>query len=65
MPYEQLIVKRYINKASFTFYCYNITYALVTLNARHNPVIYQILINHINAIIVMKLCQIKQHSKYT
>jgi len=38
-------------------YYYNTTY-LVALKADHNLIISQILINHINTNIVMKLCQI-------
>jgi len=41
-------------------YCYNTTY-LFTPKAHHKPVIFQILINHINTIAAMKSCRINQH----
>jgi len=63
VPYEWLTTKcvRVIQVfISLAKYCYNATY-LVTLKAHHYPIIFQILINHVNAIIAVKLCQIRQH----
>jgi len=45
---------------SLAKYYYNATY-LFTLKAHHNPITFQILINYINAIIIVKLSQINQH----
>ena len=62
VPYERLNTKclrvpvtKIFTSLAKKYYYYNTTY-LFSLKAHRNPIIFQILVNHINIIIVMKLC---------
>ena len=51
------LIKIFMNLAK---YYYNTTYLFTPKAHDHKRTVFQILVNHINIIIVMKLCQIQQ-----
>jgi len=61
--YEELTSK-YVREVkifmSLAKYYYNTTYLFI-LKSHYKSIIFQILINHVNAINIIKLCQSKQH----